>query len=204
MSRYLLSRFGQTLLTLVVMSLLVFGGVYLVGNPVDLLLGTNATPAERLEVIRSFGLDKPVWEQYGLFVVNALHGDMGNSFIYNQPALHLIFQRMPATLELALTAFVMALVVGIPLGVYAGLRPDGWLSKSIMAFSILGFSLPTFWIGLMMIMLFSVHLGILPSSGRGETVNVLGVPLSLFTADGLRSEERRVGKECRSRWSPYH
>lgn len=142
MSRYLLGRFGQTLLTLLVMSLLVFGGVYLVGNPVDLLLSTTATPAERLNVIQSFGLDKPVWEQYGLFVVNALHGDMGNSFIYNQPALHLIFQRMPATLELALVAFILALVIGIPLGV-------------------------------------------LPASGRGATVDVFGVPLSLFTADGL-------------------
>ena len=185
MSRYLLGRFGQTLLTLLVMSLLVFGGVYLVGNPVDLLLSTTATPAERLSVIQSFGLDKPVWEQYGLFVVNALHGDMGNSFIYNQPALHLIFQRMPATLELALVAFMLALVTGIPLGVYAGLRPDGWLSKSIMTVSILGFSLPTFWIGLMMIMLFSVKLGVLPASGRGATVDIFGVPVSLFTADGL-------------------
>ncbi|WEF12089.1 ABC transporter permease [Pectobacterium actinidiae] len=185
MIAYLLSRIGQTLLTLAVMSVLVFVGVYMVGNPVDMLLSATATPAERLAVIQSFGLDKPVWEQYGLFVWNALQGDMGNSFIFNQPALTLIFQRMPATLELAMVAFVMALVIGIPLGIYAGLKPDSAVSKSIMTFSILGFSLPTFWIGLVMIMLFSVKLGWLPSSGRGDTHDLFGIPFSFLTCDGL-------------------
>ncbi|MCL2893697.1 ABC transporter permease [Brenneria tiliae] len=185
MIAYLLSRIGQTLLTLMVMSVLVFVGVYLVGNPVDMLLGATATPAERLAVIQSFGLDKPVWEQYGLFVWNALQGDMGKSFIFNQPALTLIFQRMPATLELAMTAFAIALVFGIPLGIYAGLRPDSAVSKSIMTFSIFGFSLPTFWIGLVMIMLFSVKLGWLPASGRGHTGDLFGIPFSFLTRDGL-------------------
>ncbi|PWC19556.1 ABC transporter permease [Brenneria corticis] len=185
MIAYLLSRIGQTLLTLIVMSVLVFVGVYLVGNPVDMLLGATATPAERLAVIQSFGLDKPVWEQYGLFVWNALQGDMGKSFIFNQPALTLIFQRMPATLELAMTAFVIALALGIPLGIYAGLRPDSAASKSIMTFSIFGFSLPTFWIGLVMIMLFSVKLGWLPASGRGHTDDLFGIPFSFLTRDGL-------------------
>ncbi|PTW44115.1 ABC transporter permease [Rhodovulum kholense] len=185
MSGYLFSRLLQTLVTLFVMSVLVFGGLHMVGNPVDVLLSPTATPAERLEVIRSFGLDQPVWVQYGIFLKNALSGDLGNSFVYNQPALHLILQRMPATLELAAAALVMALALGLPLGVYAGLRPNGILAKSIMAFSILGFSLPTFWIGLVMIMVFAVQLGWLPSSGRGDTVDVFGVPLSLFTLDGL-------------------
>ncbi|GAB7197234.1 hypothetical protein OS11_35100 [Dickeya oryzae] len=174
----------QTIITLVVMSVLVFAGVYLVGNPVDLLLGSNATPAERDAVIRAFGLDKTLWQQYLLFVTHALQGDLGNSFIFNQPALHLILQRIPATLELALVAFLLSLLVGIPLGVFAGLRPDSLAAKSVMTVSILGFSLPTFWIGMMMIMLFSVKLGWLPSSGRGETVTVAGVPLSLLTLDG--------------------
>ncbi|PIJ51175.1 ABC transporter permease [Erwinia sp. OLTSP20] len=182
---FLLGRIGQTVLTLCVMSLLVFGGIHLVGNPIDMLLGSNATPADRQAVIHAFGLDLPVWQQYGLFVVNLLHGDLGNSYVFNQPAVDLIFQRMPATLELALVAFVIALLVGIPLGVVAGMRPDGWIAKSIMTFSILGFSLPTFWIGMMMIMLFSVKLGWLPASGRGNTIELLGVPVSLFTADGL-------------------
>ncbi|ARC90149.1 ABC transporter permease [Rhodovulum sp. MB263] len=185
MSGYLFSRLLQTVVTLFVMSVLVFGGLHMVGNPVDVLLSPTATPAERLEVIRSFGLDQPVWVQYGIFLKNALSGDLGNSFVYNQPALHLILQRMPATLELAAAALVMALAIGLPLGVYAGLRPNGGLAKSIMAFSILGFSLPTFWIGLVMIMVFAVQLGWLPSSGRGDTVDVFGVPLSLFTLDGL-------------------
>ncbi|ANB33702.1 peptide/nickel transport system permease protein [Rhodovulum sulfidophilum] len=185
MSGYLFSRLLQTLVTLFVMSVLVFGGLHMVGNPVDVLLSPTATPAERLEVIRSFGLDQPVWVQYWIFLKNALSGDLGNSFVYNQPALHLILQRMPATLELAAAALIMALAIGLPLGVYAGLRPNGVLAKSIMAFSILGFSLPTFWIGLVMIMVFAVQLGWLPSSGRGDTVDVFGVPLSLFTLDGL-------------------
>lgn len=185
MSGYLFSRFLQTFVTLFVMSILVFGGLHMVGNPVDVLLSPTATPAERLEVIRSFGLDRPVWEQYWIFLKNALTGELGNSFVFNQPALDLILQRMPATLELAVAALLMALVIGIPLGIYAGLRPGSVLSKSIMTFSILGFSLPTFWIGLVMIMVFAVQLGWLPSSGRGETTEVFGVPLSIFTRDGL-------------------
>lgn len=185
MSGYLFSRLLQTVVTLFVMSVLVFGGLHMVGNPVDVLLSPTATPAERLEVISAFGLDRPVWEQYWIFLKNALAGELGNSFVFNQPALDLIVQRMPATLELAAAALFMALIVGIPLGVYAGLRPNGWLARSIMTFSILGFSLPTFWIGLVMIMVFAVQLGWLPSSGRGETVEVFGVPLSIFTLDGL-------------------
>ncbi|WP_117190250.1 ABC transporter permease [Rhizobium terrae] len=185
MSGYLLSRSIQTVLTLLVMSVLVFAGLYLVGNPVDVLLSSTATPTERLEVIRSFGLDKPVWEQYWLFLTRALSGDLGNSFVFNQPALKLILNRMPATLELAFVALVIGLVFGIPLGVYAGLKPKSLVSKSVMTFSILGFSLPTFWIGLVMVMLFSVQLGWLPASGRGDTVPVFGVPVSLFTLDGL-------------------
>src|SRR3546814_283091 len=167
------------------MSILVFAGLYLVGNPVDVLLSPSATPAERLEIIKAFGLDKSVWEQYWTFLTNALSGDLGNSFVFNQPALTLIMKRMPATLELAFVALAMGLIIGIPLGVYAGLKPKGFISKSIMTFSILGFSLPTFWIGLVMIMLFSVYFGWLPASGRGDTVSVLGVPLSIFTLDGL-------------------
>lgn len=185
MSGYLLSRSIQTVLTLFVMSVLVFVGLYLVGNPVDVLLSSTATPTERLQVIQAFGLDKPVWEQYWLFLTRALSGDLGNSFVFNQPALTLILKRMPATLELAFVALVLGLVFGIPLGVYAGLKPKSLISKSVMTFSILGFSLPTFWIGLVMVMLFSVQLGWLPASGRGETVPVFGVPISLFTLDGL-------------------
>ncbi len=185
MTAYLLNRAGQTVLTLLAMSVLVFVGLYMIGNPVDVLLSTSATPAERFEVIRAFGLDQPVWTQYLRFVERALSGDLGNSFVFNQPALMLILKRMPATLELAFVALLMALAIGLPLGVLAGLRPKGVAAKSIMSFSILGFSLPTFWIGLVMILLFSVKLGWLPASGRGSTTDLLGVPVSFLTWDGL-------------------
>ncbi len=203
MTAYLIRRIGQTIITLLAMSVLVFVGVYMVGNPVDVMISATATPAERQQIITSLGLDQPVWTQYWNFLLNALSGNLGNSFLYNQPALQLIFARIPATLELAFSALFIALVVGIPLGVWAGLKPRNKSSRGIMAFSILGFSLPTFWIGLMMIMLFSVYLGWLPASGRGDTVNVLGVQLSIFTLDGLShiALPALISPFSRSHWS---
>jgi peptide/nickel transport system permease protein len=121
-----------------------------------------------------------------VFLTGALHGDLGRSFVFNEPALKLIAQRMPATLELAVTAVLLSVVVGVPLGLYAGMRPDGFLGRTIMAGSILGFSLPTFWVGLMLIMVFAVQLGWLPSTGRGATAAFLGVQWSFLTRDGLR------------------
>jgi peptide/nickel transport system permease protein len=168
------------------MSLLVFVGVYAIGNPVDILISPEADQAEMERVIRSLGLDRPLWEQYWIFLVKALQGDLGNSFVYNQPALKLILERMPATMELAICAVVIAIVLGIPLGMIAGLRPDAWYSRAIMSVSILGFSLPTFWVGLMMIMVFAVMIGWLPASGRGDTVDLFGVPVSFLTWDGLQ------------------
>jgi len=185
MTAYLLRRAWQTVLTLFVMSLLVFVGVFMVGNPVDVMISASATPQERAETISRMGLDQPVWVQYGDFLAHAVSGDLGRSFIQNRPALELIVERMPATLELAFSALFLALLIGIPLGVLAGLRPQAASSRGIMALSILGFSLPTFWIGLMMIMLFSVQLGWLPASGRGETVSLLGMRVSFLTAGGL-------------------
>jgi len=179
-------RIGQTLLTLFAMSLLVFIGVWLVGNPVDMLLSSNATPTERAEVINAFGLNQPVLLQYWHFLVRALHGDLGNSWVYNMPALKLILQRMPATLELALIAFLFALIVGIPLGILAGVKPRSIAAKSVMSLSLFGVSLPSFWVGMMMIMLFSVKLGWLPASGRGSTVSLWGIHVSFLTLDGWR------------------
>ena len=167
------------------MSLIVFVGVNIVGDPVDMLINPEADQAEIERFIRDLGLDRPLHEQYWYFVLNALKGDLGNSFIFNQPALKLIIQRIPATFELAIVALLMAVVIGIPLGVYAGLKPDTRTSKTIMATSILGFSLPTFWVGLMMIMVFAVMLGWLPSFGRGETELLFGIEFSFLTMDGL-------------------
>ena len=183
---YLIRRLGQALIVVAVMATIVFLSIYAAGNPVDILANPNADQKEMAEVAARLGLDRPLWEQFGLFVWNALHGDLGRSFVYNESALKLIAQRMPATLELALVALIFSILIGIPLGVYAGLRPDSLAERSIMSGSILGFSLPNFWIGLMLILLFAVELRWLPSGGRGQTVDVLGVPVSFLTVDGLR------------------
>jgi len=175
----------QSALVLLVMSLLVFVGVFAIGNPVDILINPEADQEEIERAIKALGLDKPMWEQYWIFLVNALQGDLGRSFVFNIPALQLIWQRMPATLELAFFAMFLAIFMGIPLGMIAGLKPDSWVGRTIMSGSILGFSLPTFWVGLMMILLFAVYLGWLPASGRGETVDLFGVPVSFLTTNGL-------------------
>jgi len=183
---YILRRLAQSALVLFVMSALVFAGVYAIGNPVDILINPQADQAEIARATAALGLDKPLPLQYWNFVVNAFGGELGRSFTSNVPAVDLILQRMPATIELALTAMVIAIVLGLPLGLWAGLKPDTVAAKTIMAGSILGFSLPTFWVGLMMIMVFSVWLGWLPPTGRGETVNVIGIDVSFLTVDGLR------------------
>lgn len=185
MTAYIIRRLLQSAVVVFVMSVIVFFGVNVIGDPVDMLINPEADQADIEAAIRALGLDKPIGEQYLYFVKNAFSGDLGDSFIFGEPALQLILQRMPATMELALAALLMAVVLGIPLGLYAGLKPASPVSKTIMAGSILGFSLPTFWVGLMMIMLFAVILGWLPSTGRGDTATFLGITSSLFTWDGL-------------------
>jgi peptide/nickel transport system permease protein len=165
---FVIRRLLQSALVVLVMSLVVFVGVHLVGDPVHILISDEMTQAEIDAFIHRLGLDRPVHEQYFHFLGNALRGDLGNSFVFGEPALKLILQRMPATLELAFAAFILAIVFGIPLGMYAGLKPESPASRAIMAGSILGFSLPTFWVGLMLIMVFAVMLGWLPSTGRGD------------------------------------
>ena len=167
------------------MSLLVFGGVNLVGDPVEMLINPEADQAEVERVIRELGLDRPITEQYWFFLVNAFKGDLGDSFVFGEPALKLIIQRMPATLELALFSLFISLIIAIPLGIYAGYNPDSKVSKVIMAGSILGFSMPTFWVGIIFIMIFAVQLGWLPSTGRGEIGTFMGINSSLFTLNGL-------------------
>ena len=185
MLSYVLRRIAQSALVMLVMSALVFLGVYAIGNPVDILINPQADQAEIARATAALGLDRPLVIQYWHFLTSALSGELGRSFSSNVPAVDLILQRMPATVELALTATLMAVVLGLPLGLWAGLHPDARSSRVIMAGSILGFSLPTFWVGLMLIMVFSVWLGWLPPTGRGQTVNVLGVDVSFLTRDGL-------------------
>jgi peptide/nickel transport system permease protein len=186
MTVFVIRRLMQSGLVLFVMSLIVFFGVYAIGDPIEIFISPEADQIERERAKAALGLDRPVWAQYFAFLGAALQGDLGRSFVFNMPAITLILQRMPATLELAVSALLLGIVVGLPLGMYAGYRPNSAGAKAILAGSILGFSLPTFWVGLMLIMVFAVNLGWLPSTGRGQTATYLGITSSLFTVDGLR------------------
>ena len=186
MTVFVIRRLMQSGLVLFVMSLIVFFGVYAIGDPIEIFISPEADQIERERAKAALGLDRPVWAQYFAFLGAAFQGDLGRSFVFNMPAITLILQRMPATLELAVSALLLGIVVGLPLGMYAGYRPNSAGAKAILAGSILGFSLPTFWVGLMLIMVFAVHLGWLPSTGRGQTATYLGITSSLFTVDGLR------------------
>lgn len=185
MSVFIIRRLVQSIGVLFVTSILVFVGVYAIGNPADILIAPDATQAERAAAIHALGLDRSLPEQYVSFLLNALQGDFGRSFVFNQPSIELILDRLPATLELAFVALALSLILGIPLGLIAGLKANSATDESIMTGSILGFSLPNFWQGMMLIMIFSVWLGWLPSTGRGETGEILGVTTSLATWDGI-------------------
>ena len=186
MTVFILRRLLQTALVLFITSLLVFFGLYVIGNPVDILVNPVADEVERARAAAALGLDKPVVEQYWVFLKGAVTGELGTSFVFGRPAMEVILERMPATMELAFLAMVLAVAIGVPLGMYAGLKPDSWLARTIMAGSIVGFSLPTFWVGLLLILVFAVQLGWLPSTGRGPTVEILGVKLSILHWEGLR------------------
>src|SRR5882672_10115858 len=167
----------------VVQSFAVFAGVYAVGNPVDILVNPQADQNEIARATAALGLDRPLIEQYFIFIEHAATGDLGRSFAFNVPAIGLILERMPATLELATAAMLIAVLLGIPLGLWAGLKPRSAAGRTIMAASILGFSLPTFWVGLMLILVFSVWLGWLPTSGRGPTTAIAGIQVSFLSAE---------------------
>ena len=175
----------QAGVVVLLMSFLVFSGVFLVGDPVDILISDEADEEDRERAIAGLGLDKPFHMQYLLFLRGALRGDLGESFIFEEPALLLIVERMPATMELALFALLIAVEIGIPLGMLAGFRPESITAKTIMSGSILGFSLPSFWVGIMMMVLFAVHLGWLPSTGRGPTSEWFGIEVSFTSWKGI-------------------
>lgn len=183
---FLIQRLFGAALVMLAMSALVFVGVYAVGNPIDVLLSPDATQDIRAATIARYGLDQPLWRQYATFLGNLLSGDFGRSFVFGMPVLQLILSRLPATLELTLAAVLTATLLGVPLGIYAGYSPGSPFAKAVMAVSVIGFSVPTFWIGLILILFFSVELGWLPAGGRGPTVTVLGVEWSFLTPDGLR------------------
>lgn len=186
MTEYLVRRLLTAGLIVLAMMMIVFFGLNVVGDPVYLLVDSAASQDEIEAARRLLGLDQPIWMQFWTFLKNALTGDLGNSFVFGRPVTDVIFERLPATLELAFCAFMIALAVGIPLGLYAGLKPDTLASKTIMAGSVLGFSLPSFWVGIVFILIFAVTLGWLPATGRGDTVNLLGLEVSFLTWDGLK------------------
>jgi peptide/nickel transport system permease protein len=171
---------------LLAMSLLVFITVYAIGNPVDLLVDPQADRQDVERTIRALGLDQPMWIQYLLFLKGALTGNLGNSFIHGVPAMQLILERMPATMELALAAMFITVTIGLPLGLWAGIKPKSKIARGFMALSLLGYSLPTFWVGLMLIMIFAVQLGWLPPGGREATGDLAGISLSIFSVGGWR------------------
>ena len=186
MTVFLFRRLLQSVFVLLLTSVIVFAGVYAIGDPLEILLPSDATEAERAQVARDLNLDAPLPMQYLTFLGSALSGDLGRSFVYNRPALDVIFERLPATLELTFTALILSLLIGLPLGLWAGTRPRTLVDETVMTGSILGFSLPNFWQGMMLVMIFAVWLGWLPSTGRGETGEILGIRTSFATWDGIR------------------
>lgn len=182
---YLLKRILQMLLVLWVVSVIVFLMMSFTGDPVFMVIPIDSTAVEIEQARRLLGLDESIFNQYGYFLANLLRGDFGKSYVFHQPAMDLILERLPATMEMVLVAIVLATVIAIPLGVYAGANPNRASSRTIMAGSLLGISLPGFWVGMMLIFIFSVRYQLLPSSGRGDTIEFLGMRLSILTADGM-------------------
>ncbi|MBO6601605.1 MULTISPECIES: ABC transporter permease [Paracoccaceae] len=184
MFAYTVKRLIQMVVVLWAVSVIVFLMMSFTGDPVFMVIPIDSSDAEIEQARRILGLDRSLTEQYFIFLGNLLQGDFGTSYVFRQPAIDLILERLPATMEIVVVAMVIATTIAIPLGVYAGANPGKPLSRLIMSGSLLGISLPGFWVGMMLIYFFAVEWRIFPSSGRGDTVEVFGVPTSLLTADG--------------------
>lgn len=186
MINFVLRRLGQSAILLLIMSLLVFLGMYVVSDPVAVMAGEDATAADRLALAAAYGLDRPLPLQYLTFLGNIVQGDFGRSFVYGRPVLDLIFERLPATLEVVFLAMVLGVAFGIPMGIFSGLNRKNPLTKLISMVTTIGYSIPNFWQALLFILIFAVWLRWLPATGRGPTTEFLGVQLSLLNAEGLR------------------
>jgi peptide/nickel transport system permease protein len=184
--RYVLRRLAQAILVVVGVSLVVFFVIRLSGDPTYLLLSADATEADRARFAREQGFDRPLWEQYATFVSRAVQGDLGRSLRYRQPALPLVLERLPATLELALAALAISLIVAIPAGVISAVRRDTAADNLTMLGALFGQSMPVFWLGIMLILVFAVRLELLPTSGRGGIEHLILPALTL----GLYSTAR--------------
>jgi peptide/nickel transport system permease protein len=173
MKRFIVKRMGYAALSLILLSLIIFLLVRLTGDPTVLLVEPGASK-EDMEAVRvQLGLDRPIWVQYGQFVSSTLRGDLGHSFYYRTPVLELYMSRFPHSLMLALAAMAFSLLVGIPSGIIAAVRVNQWWDSAGKIFALLGLSLPSFWVGLVMILFFSVYLGWLPSSGSGSVAHLI-------------------------------
>lgn len=187
MFAFVISRVLQALPVMFTVALISFAMFAYVGDPVAIMLGQDFTQAQREALVRDLGLDQPFFVQFFRFVANAVQGEFGLSYRLSRPVLDLIIERAPATLELALTAAALALLVGVPMGIYTGLYRNSWLSRAFLTFSLIGVSLPTFLIGILLILTFAVWLGWLPSFGRGETVSIGGWSTGFLTWAGLKA-----------------
>ena len=184
---YLAGRVAQTLLSMLVVISIVFVLTRMSGNPVNLLLDVNATQRDHEILMRHLGLDRPLAVQYGIYVKNILHGDFGTSVLTRRPVTEHIWERLPATVELGVVAMLLSVLIGVPLGMYSAVRRGGMLDVGARVFSVLGQSMPTFWLGLMLILFFAVLLGVLPAGGRGGLSHLLlpAFTLGYFTSAAI-------------------
>lgn len=182
---FVIKRLLQAIFVMLIVTLIAFFLFQFIGDPVSQMLGQEASEEDREALRHSLGLDRSLWEQYLSFVGNALHGDFGLSLRQGAPVSDLLKEKMPATMELAFFSAMVATLLGIPLGVYVALKRNSIFAKWLMGLSLLGLSLPTFLIGILLILVFSVWLGSLPSYGRGETVSFGWWTSGLLTKDGL-------------------
>ncbi len=187
MIAFVIRRLIQSVLVMIVVAFVAFSLFTYVGDPISIMLGQDYTEADRARIAAELGLDRPFFVQFARFVANAVQGEFGLSYRLARPVDELIAERLPATLELSLVAAIFALVVGVPMGVYTGLNRDSWLSRVFMTVSLIGVSLPTFLIGILLIFVFAVHLGWLPSFGRGEVVHIGWWSTGLLTVSGLKA-----------------
>ena len=190
MISYITKRLWQSGLLALIMSLIVFLGMYVVGDPVEMLSEEDWTEEDKIELAIELGLDKPLHEQYLNFAGDIIRGDFGVSFVHNRPVLDLIVERLPATLEIAVLAMIIGLSVGIPLGIYSGIKNNSRGSRVISFFSTIGYSTPNFWQAILLIMVFAVFLKWLPASGRGLTNSMFGIEWAWLSIDGVRHMAR--------------
>ncbi|MBX9592591.1 MAG: ABC transporter permease [Hyphomonadaceae bacterium] len=187
MLAFTIRRLFEALVVMLTVALLAFVLFRYVGDPVSQMVGQDTSLEDRTRLRLELGLDDPVYIQFARFVGNAVRFDFGISYQVKQPVTRLIAERMPATIELALAAALFAVALGIPMGVYTGIHRDSWLSKLFLTVSLIGISLPTFLIGILLIYIFAVWLNVLPSFGRGDTIPIGFWRTGLLTASGLKA-----------------